>query len=93
MCTQVVALHQVEAGQLLRLLQDAAAVGCWYAVSALCTLPGVQQLDAAAVEGLLHSTVACSSVRQLRKSQDAVQALCKLPAAQQMREGAVQQLL
>jgi hypothetical protein len=93
LCKHVPALQHVDAPQLLPLLQAAATVGCWYAVSAICGLPGVQQLDVAAVEGLLHSTVICSSVRQLRKCQDAVEALCKLPAAQELSDDAVQKLL
>jgi hypothetical protein len=93
LCKHVPALQYTDAAQLLPLLQAAAAVGCWYAINALCGLPGVQQLDVAAVEGLLFSTVGCSSPRQLRKCQDAAGALCKLPAAQQLSEGSVQQLL
>jgi hypothetical protein len=93
LCKHVPALQCVDAQQLLPLLQAAAAAGCWYAVSALCSLPGVQQLDVVAMEGLLHSSITCSSVRQLRKCQDAVEALCKLPAAQQLHGDAVQQLL
>jgi hypothetical protein len=93
LCKHVPALQFADAQQLLPLLQAAAAVGCWYAISALCGLPGVQKLNAAAVEGLLHSSVTCSSARQLRKCQDAVEVLCKLPAAQQLSGDAVQLLL
>jgi hypothetical protein len=65
-----------------------AAAGTDAAVTALCSLPAVRELDNGALAAVLHQVVLggsnCSSL---------MERLCQLPAAQQLSRGVVDGLL